>query len=212
MVGGLIVIAIIGVAVGVITAVRQNWLSHVVDTIAMVGFATPAFWMGALLISWFSVSLGWFPATGFTPLSTSPSLWLQSLVLPVVSLGISGTAAVAKQVREAMAEILSSEYIRMARASGISPKSIVLRHALKNAAPRAVTVIGLTGVSLVGGAVLIEALFALPGLGLLSVSSVGTHDVTVIQGLILYYAVMVVIINLLVDVSYTWLNPKVRRK
>ncbi|MEU6645518.1 ABC transporter permease [Saccharomonospora sp. NPDC046836] len=211
MVGALLVIAVAGIVVGVLSAVRRNWISRLIDIVAMIGFATPSFWIGALLISWLSVSLGLLPASGYVAFGDGADLWLQSLILPVAALGLSSTATVAKQVREAMAEIMGSEYVRMALASGVSYPSIIFRHALKNAAPRAVTVIGLSAVSLVGGAVLVEALFALPGLGLLSVTSVQKHDLPMIQGLIVYFAVMVVAINVLVDVSYAWLNPKVRK-
>jgi peptide/nickel transport system permease protein len=210
MFGALLVSLVVGVALGVFSAMRGGVLGRIVDGFALVGFALPAFWVGAMLVVVFAVALRWLPATGYVALADSPTDWLASLVLPVVSLALGSIAALAKQTREAMLDVLSSEYIRMARANGIRNRSIVLVHALKNASVRVITVLGVQAVGLLGGTVVVENVFALPGLGSLAVNSTVQHDLPVVQGTVVYFTVLVVVINLIVDIAYTWLNPKVR--
>lgn len=211
MVGALTVSVLVGVTMGAVGAVRGGRAGRLVDAIALVGFALPAFWVGAMLISVFAVKLGWLPPTGYTAVTESPGLWARSLALPVAALGMGGAAAVAKHTRDAMLDALASEYIRVAWASGISPRSIYLRHALKNSSVRVVTILGLQAVGLLGGTVVVESLFALPGLGSLAVKATADQDLPMIQGVVVYFTLLVVVINLLVDLSYVWLNPKARR-
>jgi peptide/nickel transport system permease protein len=206
----LLVTLVVGVLLGLFSAVRGGVAGRLIDGLAMTGFALPSFWIGAVLISVFSVGLRWFPVVGYVSLASSPSRWLRSLALPVVALSLHAVAAVAKQTREAVVDVLSSEFIRMARANGVSPTSILFRHTLKNAAIRIVTIVGLLAVSLLGGTVLVESVFALPGLGSLAVSSALQHDLPVVQGIVVYFTLLVVAINLLIDLTYTWLNPRVR--
>jgi peptide/nickel transport system permease protein len=208
--GALLVTVVVGIAIGVFSAVRGGAAGRFVDAFALLGYALPSFWVGAALIALFAVELHWFPATGYVPLTHSPRAWLLSLVLPVIALALHGVAAVAKQTREAMLDALASEYIRMAWASGISPTSIFFRHALRNAAMRVVTILGLQFVGLLGGTVFVEAVFALPGLGGSAVTAASQHDLPVIQGLVVYFTVIVVIVNLAIDLAYTWLDPRVR--
>lgn len=210
IVGALLLTVVLGVGMGLFSAVRGGAAAHFVDALSLAGFALPSFWVGAVLIAVFAVELSWFPAVGYVPLAESPSLWLQSLVLPVIALSLHAIAAVAKQTREAMLDVLGSEYIRMARANGISASSINFRHALKNAAIRVVTILGLQAVGLLGGTVLVESVFALPGLGGLAVNASIQHDLPMIQGIVVYFTVLVVLINLVIDLGYTWLNPRVR--
>lgn len=210
IVGALVATAVIGIALGMLSAIRGGVLGRVVDALALVGFAIPAFWAGAVLIVLFAVKLQWFPPTGYVAVGESPRLWAQALVLPVAALALHGVAAVAKQTRESMLNVLGSEYIRMAWASGLTPRSIFMRHALKNAATRAVTVVGLQAVGLLSGTVVVEAVFALPGLGSLAVNASLQHDLPLIQGIVVYFTLIIVAINLITDLSYVWLNPKVR--
>jgi peptide/nickel transport system permease protein len=210
MVGALLVTLVVGVALGVFSAVRGGVPGRIVDAFTLVAFALPSFWIGAVMIALFAVNLRWLPATGYVPLAESPGEWLRSLVLPVVALALGGVAGVAKQTREAMLDVLGSEYIRMARASGVSRNSILFRHALKSASIPVVTVLGLQAVGLLGGTVLAESIFALPGLGGLTVEASARHDLPVVQGVVLYITVMTVSINLVIDLIYTWLNPRVR--
>lgn len=210
MFGALLVSLVVGVALGMLSAVRGGVLGRFVDGFALVGFALPNFWLGAMLIVVFAVALRWLPAIGYVAFAISPGDWLRSLVLPVLALSSSGIAALAKQTREAMLDVLAREYIRMARANGIRYRTIVFANALKNASVRVVTVLGLQAVGLLGGTVVVENVFALPGLGSLAVGSTVQHDLPVIQGIVIYFTVLVVVINLVVDLAYTWLNPKVR--
>jgi len=208
--GAVVLTVVFGVAVGLFSALRGGTLSRLVDALALVGFAVPSFWLGAALIAVFAVDLGWLPATGYTPFAQSPSGWVSSLTLPVIALSIHGIAGIAKQTREAMLDALGSEYVRMARASGVSEVSIILQHAFKNAAMRVVTLLGLMVVGLLGGTVFVEAVFALPGLGRLAVDAANAHDLPMIQGVVLFFAMIVVVVNLVIDLAYAWLNPRVR--
>jgi peptide/nickel transport system permease protein len=210
VVGGLAAAVIVGVGAGVVSAVRGRAVGRAVDVLALAGFVLPSFWIGAELILVFAIFVHWFPPTGFVYFTASPIGWLRSLALPVAALSLYGIAAIAKQTREAMLDVLGSEYVRMARANGASASSIVFRHALRNASVRIVTVIGIVAVGLLGGTVFAETVFALPGLGSLLVSSALDHDLPVVQGVTICFTLMVVLINLVVDVAYTWLDPKVR--
>ena len=208
--GALIVTLLVGVGFGVFSAVRGGLAGRLVDGLALFGFALPSFWIGAVLITLFAVDLRWLPATGYVPITESPRRWLLSLVLPVAALGLVAVANVAKQTRDAMLDALSSEYVRMAWASGVSASSIFFRHALKNAAIRVLTIIGITVVGLLGGTVLVETVFALPGLGGLAVDATSSHDLPMIQGIVVYFTLIVVGVNLVVDLAYTLLDPRVR--
>ncbi|WP_435159493.1 ABC transporter permease [Amycolatopsis sacchari] len=210
--GALLVSVLVGVGLGVLSAVRRGTLGRFIDGFAMIGAAIPPFWAGAVLIVIVAVKLAWLPPTGYVPAAESPSLWAASLVLPVLALSLAGIAALAKQTREAMLDVLGSEHIRMARANGIARKSLVFRHGLKNAAIRVTTIVGIQAVGLLGGTVVTESVFALPGLGSLAVNSTVQHDLPVVQGLVLYFTVIVVAINLVIDLTYSWLNPKVRTR
>jgi peptide/nickel transport system permease protein len=208
--GSLLVSLVLGVGFGMLSAIRGGVTGRGVDARSLLGFALPAFWVAAELIALFAVKLHWFPATGYVPLAQSPSQWLRSLVLPVFALSLGGIAAIAKQTREAMLDVLGGEHIRMAWANGIRARSIYFRHALKNAALPVVTVLGIQAVTLLGGTVLVETVFALPGLGSLVVNASLQHDLPVVQGVTIYFTVIVVFVNLLIDLAYAWLNPRVR--
>lgn len=210
IVGALLVTLALGIGIGVFSAVRGGAAGRFVDGFALVGFALPSFWVGAALIALFAVRVHWFPATGYVPLAQSPSQWFLSLVLPVIALALHSVAAIAKQTREAMLDALSSEYVRMARASGISGASILFRHAFKNASIRVVTILGLQTVGLLGGTVFVESVFALPGLGGLAVNSTLEHDLPTIQGVVVYFTVIVIAVNLMIDLAYTLLDPRIR--
>jgi peptide/nickel transport system permease protein len=208
--GVLIVTLVVGVGLGIVSAAKGGAISRFVDGFALGGFALPSFWVGAVLIGIFAVDLRWLPATGYVPFSESPHRWLLSLILPVAALAVHSVAAIAKQTREAMLDAIGSEYIRMAWARGLSPASIFFRHALKNAGIRVVTVLGLLVVGLLAGTVFVEAVFALPGLGGLAVNSAIQTDLPVMQGIVVYFTVIVVVVNLAIDLAYSWLDPRVR--
>jgi peptide/nickel transport system permease protein len=206
----LFLVVVVGTTLGIFSAVHRAVAGRFVDALALLGFALPGFWVGALLIELFAVKLGLFPAIGYVPFTQSPAQWARSLVLPVIALGLGGIAAVAKQTREAMLDILDSEHIRMARATGFSARSIHFKYALKNAAPRIVTLVGLIFLGMLGGTILAEYVFALPGLGGLVATAALQHDLPLVQGIVVYFTVVVVIVNLVIDLAYTWLDPRVR--
>jgi peptide/nickel transport system permease protein len=208
----LLVSLVVGICLGVYSAVQGGRVGRLVDAFALCGFALPSFWVGAILIAFLSVRLRWFPVIGYVPLTQSPKQWFLSLALPVTTLALPITASIAKQTRESMLDVLGSEYVRMAWANGISPQSILFRHALKNAAMRVVTVLGVQAVGLVGATPLVEDVFGLPGLSRLAVDASSQHDLPMVQGAVLYFTVIVVVINLVIDLAYTGLNPRVRTR
>jgi peptide/nickel transport system permease protein len=150
------------------------------------------------------------PATGYVALGVSPVDWARSLVLPVATLALPGIATFAKQTRDAMLDTLARDYVTALRANGVPEISVLFRHALRNAAIPVVTLVGLTFVSLLSGTVFVESVFAMPGLGGLAVQATANHDVGMIQGVVVLFTLIVVVVNLLVDLAYGWLNPKVR--
>lgn len=208
--GTVLVAGVIGVSLGVISAVRGGVLGRAVDVMSLLGLAVPNFWLALALAELLAVKIQLFPATGYTPLNDSPAAWLRGLTLPVLTLAAGGVAFIAKQTRDSMSEVVSREFIVMLRARGLPQRSVVLRHALRNAAIPVVTLLGLLLVGLLGGTVLVEDVFSIPGLGQQAVTAAGSHDLPVIEGVAFYFTVIVVIANLLVDLSYRLLNPKVR--
>jgi peptide/nickel transport system permease protein len=210
IVGATVLAAGIGIGLGVLSAVREGWLGRSVDGLAMVGLGLPNFWLGLVLVTVFAVALPVLPATGFVSFVDSPAGWARSLVLPVTTLTVGAVAVVAKQTRDAMLEALGRDFIDTLRANGVAERSLVFRHALRNAAIPVVTVIGLVFVSLISGTVLVEAVFAMPGLGGLAIQATTQHDLPMLQGVALTFTLVVVTVNLLVDLTYGWLNPKVR--
>lgn len=210
IVSSTLVAGTVGIALGVAGAVWGGAIGRVTDVVSLFGFAVPNFWLGLVLVSVFAVSLRLLPATGFVPLSQSPLGWLRSLVLPVVTLSAAGVTGVAKQTRDSMRDILHRDFVDALRAEGVPERSIVFRHALKNASLPVLTMVSLFFVSTLGGAVIVEQLFGLPGVGSLAVQATSTHDLAMIQGVAVYFALIVIAVNLLVDLSYGWLDPRVR--
>ncbi|MFK0154712.1 ABC transporter permease [Streptomyces sp. NPDC090493] len=210
VVGATLLTALLGIALGLMGAVRGGAVGRGTDLVAMLGFAIPNFWLGLVLADLFALRAGWLPATGYVPFGQSPSRWLESLILPVAALAAAGVTGVAKQTRDSLRDALSQGYVDALRADGVPERTIVLRHALKNAAIPVVTMLGTFFVSLLGGTILVENVFAIQGLGSLAVGSTTEHDLPVIQGVALYFCLGVVVVNLLVDLVYGWLNPKAR--
>uniref|UniRef100_A0AAU2UXP6 ABC transporter permease n=1 Tax=Streptomyces sp. NBC_00003 TaxID=2903608 RepID=A0AAU2UXP6_9ACTN len=210
IVAGTAVSGILGVALGVLTARRGGLLVRVVDGLSLVGLAVPAFWFALVLIAVLAVKLRWFPVTGYVPLTEDPAQWARSLVLPVVSLSLGAVAVIAKQTRDSVLDTLGRDFIKVMQANGFSRRSILYRHVLRNAALPVATVLGVVLISLLATAVFVETVFAMPGLGLLTQQATLQHDIPVIQGAVLYITVLVVIVNLLVDLTYRQLDPRVR--
>lgn len=210
VVGGVACSALLGVALGLLSARRSGGVARTVDVLSLVGSAIPSFWFGLVLATLFAVKLGWFPVVGYTSLTDSPSDWVRSVTLPIATLAISGIALVAKQTRDAMLQELDKDYVLMLRAHGASETTVQLKHALRNAAVPIITVVGVLMIGLLGGTVLVESVFSLPGLGSLAVTRTLQHDLPVIQGVAVLFAGIVVAVNLVVDLAYAWANPKVR--
>lgn len=209
--GALVLMAIVGVALGVFSAVRGGAASRIVDALSLIGLALPGFWIGAMLIEAFAVRIRLFPVLGYVPLTQSPALWLRALVLPVVALSIGGIAGIAKNTRDAMLDALASEHVRMAWANGVPARWIYFVYAFKNAAMRMVTIFGLLTIGLLlGGTILAEIVFGLPGVGNLLVTAAEAHDFPVVQGIVAFFIVVAVVINLVVDLVYGLLDPRVR--
>jgi peptide/nickel transport system permease protein len=194
---------LVGLPAGIISATRQYTIWDTVATlIALIGVSMPVFWLGLMLVLLFSVGLGWLPSSGAgTP---------QQLVLPAIALGSASTAIIARQTRSGMLEVLNQDYIRTARAKGLTDWVVLLRHALKNAMIPTVTIAGLQVGYLMGGAVLAETVFARPGLGRLLVDSIARRDIVVVQTTIMLLSVTFVLVNLLVDLLYVRLDPRIR--
>jgi peptide/nickel transport system permease protein len=176
-----------------------------------MGIAAPEFFIGLLLVLVVALNWGWLPATGYIPFADDPVEWFLRLILPSVTLGLGVAAELARQVRGAMIDVLSRDYIQTARAKGLSAFSVVVKHGLKNAAIPVVTVLGLQIRRLLGGAVIVEQIFAMNGVGSLAVRAVFLRDLPVLLGVALITAVVVLFVNLLVDMSYSYFDPKVRQ-
>lgn len=198
-----LVSVVFGVSLGILSALRHNtWVDTLAMLVALVGVSMPIFWLGLLAILVFSIQLGWFPVTG--------QHGIASLVLPAAVLGIVSSATLARLVRSSMLEVLRQEYVTTARSKGLARRVVIWRHAFKNALIPVVTVLGLEVGSLLSGAVITETVFARPGIGKLVVDSIQSKDFTVVQGTVLLIAVTYVLVNLIVDVSYAFLDPRIR--
>ena len=207
----LLIAIAIGIPAGVVAAVRRNsWLDQLSMGVALVGVSVPTFWLGLNLILFFSVYLGLFPVAGYVPVEESAYGALRSLTLPAVTLGISASALIARMTRSSMLEVLGQDYIRTARAKGNEERRVIARHALRNAMIPTVTVIGLALGGLLAGAIVTETVFALPGVGRLVISSVLRRDYPVVQGVLMFLAAIYVFVNLLIDVLYVYLDPRVK--
>ena len=201
----------IAIPVGVLSAVRRNSLwDFLANGVSLCGLSVPSFWLGIMLILFFSVRLGALPASGFVPLWEDPLANLKRMIMPAFVLGCALTAVLMRQTRNSMIEILSADYIRTARAKGLAGRAVVFRHAIRNGLIPVVTILGLQMGALMSGAVVTEQIFVVPGFGRLIVEAVFTRDYPLVQGVVLLTASAYVLINLLVDVSYTLLDPRIR--
>jgi peptide/nickel transport system permease protein len=202
---------IVAIPMGVLAAWKQgSWIDRLVMVLAVFGFSTPVFVVGYLLAYLFALKLGWLPVQGFTPISHGLWPFLRTLLLPAVALGLIYIALIARITRATMLEVLSQDYVRTARAKGVGQRGILFVHALKNAAVPIVTVVGLGVALLIGGAVVTETVFAIPGLGRLTTDAILQRDYPVIQGVVLMFSFAYVIVNLLVDLLYTLFDPRIR--
>jgi peptide/nickel transport system permease protein len=202
---------LIGVPCGIVSAVwRGRWIDQCVSTLAMLGASMPSFWMGLLVIQLLAVGAGWFPVSGYGEPGANWLTRIHHLMLPALVLGTLNSALIIRFTRASMLDILSEDYIRTARSKGLPETAVVFKHALRNALVPILTVLGLTLALMIGGAVVTETVFNLPGLGNLVVRAVLRRDYPVIQGALLAIAAVYVIINFVIDVLYVWVDPRVR--
>ena len=201
----------VGVPLGVIAAWKKgSWVDRVVMVFAVSGFSMPVFWLGFLLVYVFAISAHWLPVQGYRPLADGVGAFLRHLILPAVTLSVVYMALIARMTRASMLGVLGEDFIRTAFAKGLAPRRVLVRHALKNASLPVVTIIGIGFALLIGGAVVTESVFALPGLGRLTVDAIIRRDYPVIQGVILVVSGVYVLINLVVDLLYVVLDPRIR--
>lgn len=202
-IAALLIALVIGMVAGVVSATMQYsvW-DNLATLISLIGISMPSFWLGLMLMLLFSVRLGWLPSTG----SGSPA----QLVLPALTLGLASSAVIARQTRSSLLEVLRQDYVRTAHAKGLANRTALLRHALPNALIPTVTAVGLQVGYLLGGAVIVETVFARPGLGRLLIDSIQSRDLAVVQGTIMLLSVIFVLVNLAVDVLYVRLDPRIR--
>ncbi len=202
---------IIGIPLGVIAAVRRGtWLDNLVTSAANLGITTPNFWLGILLIYLFGYKLGWLPIFGYTSPLKDISANIQQIIMPVFCLAVPPIASGARLTRSSMLEVMRQDYIRTAWSKGLTERVIIFKHALKNSLIPVVTLKGMSLANIVGGSVFIETVFSIPGMGRLAVEGLFSQDYTVVQGCILIAGTVVLMANLLIDLSYGWLDPRVR--
>ncbi len=202
---------VVAVSLGVVAAANPGtWIDRGVMGFAVMGFSLPVFVVGYILIFVFAIDLRWLPVQGYTRLSEGIGPWLHNLILPSLALGMAYVALIARIARAAMLEVLSEDYIRTGKAKGVAARPLLLRHALKNAAVPIVTVIGIGVALLIGGVVITETVFNIPGVGRLVVDAISRRDYPIVQGVIMIFAGIYVLVNLLVDLSYTLFDPRIR--
>jgi peptide/nickel transport system permease protein len=207
----LIVAVTLAVSFGVLAAWKVGtWIDRALMVVSVIGFSVPVFVVGYMLIYVFSINLRWLPVQGYSPIDQGLWPWFERLILPSIALGLAYVALIARITRTAMLDVLAEDYIRTAKAKGVATKSMLLKHALKNAGVPIITVIGIGVALLIGGVVITETVFNIPGVGRLVVDAISKRDYPIIQGVILIFSGVYVLVNLLVDMSYTLLDPRIR--
>lgn len=202
--------ALIAFAAGMTAAVRGGRIDRLLQVVTTVGDALPAFLIGLFLVTVVAIQLDWLPATGYVPITDSPAGWIATMTLPAAALTTSAVVGVAQQVRSSALEVLRSDYVRTRRSRGLSTRYVLLTTVLRNSATPGLAALAVQGTAILGGAVVIEQVFALPGLGYLAVQSAIRSDLPLVIGALMVFVVIVIVINLVVDMLVAWLNPKVR--
>lgn len=206
----LFIALIIGIPAGIVAAVKRNSVTdYIVTIVALLGISMPSFWFGMLLIIFFSVQLGWFPITG-AGTAGNPLQVLYYLILPAFALGAGEAGVIMRMTRSTMLETLGQDYVRTAQAKGVSPFRVLMRHVLRNSLIPVVTIVGLNMGRLIGGTVVVESLFVRPGIGKVMVDAMTARDYPQIQGTVAFFALLIIMINVLVDLSYSLLDPRIR--
>lgn len=206
----MILIAIIATLIGMAAAVKRGWVDRVVQVGAIIGDSVPGFVIGIILVTILAIQMGMFPATSTISPGVGADAWVLSLTLPVIALLINGVTGGAQQIRSAVIKQLERDYVRTLRSRGIREGEILFKHVLRSAAPAGLTVLSLQLIGMLGGVVIIEQIFALPGMGPLAVAATSQSDQPVVMGVVMYTVAVVIVVNLIVDLLNGWLNPKVR--
>lgn len=210
MIVSILLVAIFATALGVIAAVRRGWVDKTVQVGSVIGDAIPGFVLAIILVTIFAVNLGWFPAVSTIRPGAGPEAWIVSLTLPVIAIVLNYVTSSAQQIRSAVIKELEKDYVRTLRSRGLGEGEVVLKHVLRSAAPAGLTVLSLQFIGLLGGVVILERVFAIPGLGALAVNATVLGDIPIVMGIVILTVVIVIIVNLLVDLANGALNPKVR--
>jgi peptide/nickel transport system permease protein len=206
----IVLVAVIATLMGMAAATRRGWIDRVVQVGAVVGDALPGFVFAIVLVAVFAVQLRLFPAISTITPGSSVDAWVATLALPVIAIVVNYVTSSAQQIRSAVITQLERDYVRTLRSRGIGEGEILFKHVLRSAAPAGLTVIGLQFVGLLGGVVIIERVFAVPGIGALAVDATTSGDIPIVMGVVVYTVIVVVVVNLLIDLANGWLNPKVR--
>jgi peptide/nickel transport system permease protein len=206
----MLLIAIIATLIGVAAAVKRGWVDRTVQVGAIIGDSIPGFVIGIILVTALAIQLQLFPATSTISPGAGAQAWMLSLALPVAALLINGVTGGAQQIRSAVIKQLERDYVRTLRSRGLGEGEILFKHVLRSAAPAGLTVLSLQLINMLGGVVILESIFALPGMGPLAVSATAQSDLPVVMGVVMYTVAVVIVVNLLVDLANGWLNPKVR--
>ncbi|MGI9611978.1 MAG: ABC transporter permease [Acidimicrobiales bacterium] len=210
--GAILIALALGVSLGIAAALKAGrWQDRSVTVVSSLGIAVPNFWVAIILAAIFAVELGWFPSIWSVNRTDTLWGWIHTIILPCLALGTASSAAIARQTRSAMIGVLQQDYIRTALAKGLPVRRVIYRHALRNAAIPIVTLVGFQLSALIGGAIFVEFIFNIPGLGTIGVESVQRNNQPIILGFVMITTLVVVIANIFLDLSYAWLNPKVRR-
>ena len=211
VVAATVISIVLGVAVGVLSANGTRWLDQILQGVSSLAMAIPSFWLGVLLVFVFALGLKWFPAIGYVPFAENPGEWLSSIALPSLSVAMVGTATVTRQTRAALIHELGQDYIRTLYATGVSQRSIVFKHALRNASTPIASSVGFQFIGLLGSTVIVEQVFGINGLGQLILGAVTSKDLPLLLTVIIFTTALVIAVNLIVDLVTVWLNPKARR-
>lgn len=210
VIGATVITALVAVVLGVLAARSGGWVDRGIQFLTVLGIAIPGFLIAVGLVWVFALGLGWFNATGYTPMSEGFRAWARSVALPITALAIGGSAAVAQQIRGSVVDALQRDYVRTLRSRGLGANSVVYKHVLRNSLSPALAVLNVQFIGMLGGAVIVEQVFQMPGLGQLSVGATTQGDIPMVMGLVVATAVIVIVVNLMIDIAQGLLNPKVR--
>lgn len=210
VIGTIVLTAVIGTALGVLAARARGAADRVVQLVSVIGFALPGFLIAIFLVNLFAINLGWFRPTGYVQIGTSLSGWISTVTLPIVALAIGGIAAIAAQVRGSVIDTLRQDWVRTLRSRGLPENRVLYKHVLRNAGGPALAVLAVQFVGMLGGAVIIEGIFAIPGLGPVANQSTAQGDIPLVMGLVVATAAIVVVVNIIIEILQGFLNPKAR--